>query len=270
MSLAGNKKQLKTLNAAAKLLFMKKAIFYILLAAIISGCQKSSADSASFAGNGTGGSLARFTIVGNYLYTVDEQQLKVFDISDPAQAIFRRSVPVGFQIETIYPFKDKLFIGSTTVVHIFSIADPSNPQKLSEAISPNVLRRCDPVVAKDSVAYATLRTNGSCGGTQSILAVYDIKDITKPVQRGFTQVSEPYGLGYADTTLYVCDRWDGLVVFNISNAYNPVRIKSIKQNNSRFIDVIPYGDVLVCWVSDGMVLYDISNKQNPVLIKQIL
>jgi len=251
---------------------MKQFLFFVCFAMAMYGCDKASNQTASaFAGGGTGagGSLARFTIVGNHLYTVDKQKLKVFDISNPAQANFIRSISVGFEIETIYPFKDKLFIGSTSVVHIFSIADPASPQKLSEAISPNVLRRCDPVVAKDTVAYATLRTNGACGGTQSILAVYDIKDIAKPVQKNFANVTEPYGLGYSETTLYVCDRLDGLVVFNIANAYNPVRVKNIKLTASQFIDVIPYGDILVCWLSNGLALYDISNKQNPVLIKQI-
>ena len=69
--------------------------------------------------------MARFTIVGNYLYTVDKTDLKVFDIANPAAPVFRQTVPVGFEIETIFPFKDKLFIGSTSVVHIFSIADPA-------------------------------------------------------------------------------------------------------------------------------------------------
>lgn len=252
---------------------MKKIFLPLFILTVILSCDKSSADVASVnagGATGTGGSLARFTIVGNYLYTVDKQNLKVYDIANPGNTVFKRSVPVGFQIETIYPFKDKLFIGSTTMVHIFSIADPANPQKLSEAISPAVLRRCDPVVAKDTVAYATLRTNGPCGGSQSILAVYDVKDITKPVQRNFALVTEPYGLGYADTALYVCDRWDGLVVFNIANAYNPARVRNIRPTTgSYFIDVVPYGDLLVCWLTDGMALYDISSRLNPVLIKKI-
>lgn len=252
---------------------MKKILLPLFALTVFLSCDKSAADTASFAAagttTGTGGSMARFTIVGNYLYTVDKQNLKVYDIGSPGQPVFKQSVAVGFQVETIYPFKDKLFIGSTTMVHIFSIADPANPQKLSEAISPTVLRRCDPVVAKDTVAYATLRTNGPCGGSQSILAVYDIKDITKPVQRNFVNVSEPYGLGYSDTTLYVCDRWQGLVVYNIASAYNPVPIRSLKLSTSVFYDLIPYGDLLVCWLSDGMALYDITNRQNPTFIKKI-
>ena len=247
-----------------------KHSFFIIILCILLGCEKSSENAAFNGGTGQGGSLARFTIMGNFLYTVDKEDLSVYNISNGAQPVFVRTIPIGFEIETIFPFKDKLFIGSTTVVHIFSIADPSNPTKLSEAISPEVMRRCDPVVAKDNVAFATLRTNGPCGGTQSILAVYDITDITNPVQKGSAIVSEPYGLGYSGDVLYVCDGIWGLVVFDISSPFEPSPIKTITApGNSAFIDVIPYNDLLVTWVTDGMLLYDISDKQNPVLIKKI-
>ncbi|HUQ64513.1 MAG TPA: hypothetical protein VM101_00030, partial [Flavitalea sp.] len=113
-----------------------KQIFVILSILFLFSCTKSADSAASFGGTGQGGSLARFTIAGNYLYTVDQENLKVYNIANPSQPVYVRTITVGFEIETIYPFKDKLFIGSTSVVHIFDITDPSNPQKLSEAISP--------------------------------------------------------------------------------------------------------------------------------------
>lgn len=245
---------------------MKKLLLIILVpVAIITAthCGKSTNSSTT---SGSGGSTARFAISGNYLYTVDNANLKVFDISTANDPVLKNTVPVGFEIETIYPFKDKLFIGSTSEVHIFSINNPESPQKLSTAISPEVMRRCDPVVAKDTVAYATLRTNGPCGGRQSILAAYDIKDITNPVQKGSYPVTEPYGLGYADTALYVCDR-NGLKVFNIKAAYQPLLIKSF--NDSWYLDVIPYNNTLICQVQDGLTLYDISKRLDPKLITKI-
>ena len=249
---------------------MKQLLYIFTITLFLFGCEKANMDSSKVSSNGQGGSLARFTIAGNYLYTVDKENLKVFEISNGAQPVFKRSVKVGFEVETIFPFKDKLFIGSTTVMHIFSIDDPANPVKLSEAISPQVMRRCDPVVAMDTVAYATLRTNGPCGGTQSILAVYNIKNVTNPVQVNFVNVSEPYGLGYSGNTLYVCDKNLGLIVYDISKPYEPQMIKAIKDSNSDIIDIIPYQNTLVCWASDGMVLYDITDKQSPVLIKKII
>ncbi len=245
-----------------------KQIFLYLFIFLLLGCDKMAADSAAYnPSSGTGGSMARFTIVGNYLYTVDKSDLKVFEIADPSNPVFKQTVPVGFEIETIYPFADKLFIGSTSMVHIFSIANPAQPQKLSEAISPNVLRRCDPVVAKQNVAYATLRTNGPCGGMGSVLAVYDITNITAPVQRNALPVTEPYGLGYSGDVLFVCDKAQGLMVYDISKPFEPSFIKSVDDGD--YIDVIPYGDVLVCWVTNGMLLYDISTPQNPQLLTQI-
>lgn len=229
-------------------------------------CSKDAARSFAQNGAGQGGSLARFAITGNYLYTVDKEKLRVFNISDAANPILKTTVNIGFEIETIYPFKDKLFIGSTSVVHIFSIDNPEQPQKLSTAISPQVLRRCDPVVAKDSVAFATLRTNAACGGTQSILAVYDITDITKPVQKATYPIPEPYGLGYADNALYVCDK-NSLMVFDISQPYQPEFLRSL--NDGSYVDVIPYSNTLICWVKEGVILYDISNRFTPQLITKI-
>jgi hypothetical protein len=249
---------------------MKKILPLFISLFLLLGCDKMSMSEAATYGptNGQGGSMARFTIAGNYLYTVDKTDLKVFDIANPAEPVFKQTVPVGFEIETIFPFGDKLFIGSTSVVHIFSIADPARPQKLSEAISPTVLRRCDPVVAKDKVAYATLRVNGPCGGTGSILAVYDITNITAPVQRHSVPVTEPYGLGYANNTLFVCDKVQGLLVFDITKPYEPRLLKSLKDGD--YIDVIPFGNLLVCWISNGMLIYDITDNNNPQLLTRIV
>lgn len=250
---------------------MKKKYFYFLLVPVMFfACEKNSSSPGgkSTETTGQGGSLATFAIVGNYLYTVDNEQLKVFDISNSADPQLKNTEDIGFTIETIFPFKDKLFIGSPTQIFIYSIADPAHPKKLSSAISPTVMRRCDPVVAKDSVAYATLRTNGPCGGTQSLLAVYNIKDITQPEQVATYPLGEPYGLGYSGDVLYVCDKWSGILLFDISQPYDPVLINKTLADG-QYQDVIPYQNTLICWTATGLILYDITDNRNPVLIKNI-
>lgn len=254
---------------------MKKIISLSLLCIIVLllvKCDKAGADSASFSTTGTGGSTARFTILNNYLYTVDKEKLKVYSIVNGADPVLKNTIQIGFEIETIYPFKDKLFIGSTSLIYIYSVTNPEMPQKLSTAFSPNAFYRCDPVVARDSVAYATHRINNIiCGGVvgqSSVLSVYDIRNINNPVQVSFRNITEPYGLGFADTTLYVCDK-NGLHIYSIANAFQPNFLRAINPTEW-FKDVIPYGNTLIAWVNGGVILYDITNRNNPQFIKKII
>jgi hypothetical protein len=239
-------------------------IFLLLAGWLFSGCSKDSAGLSSY--QGQGGSTARFTLSGDYLYTVDSRKLTSYHVADPANPILVNTQDVGFEIETIFPFANRLFIGSTSVIHIFKIDNPARPEKLSTAISPTVMRRCDPVVAKDSVAFATLRSSAACGGFQSILAVYDIKDIANPVQKMSLPLNEPRGLGYADTVLYVCDP-PGLQMYSISNAYSPMYLGSL--NDGEYFDVIPYGNLLFGQTKTGGLIYDISKPALPVKLSQI-
>lgn len=234
----------------------------LVVASSLSGCTKDGTASASAGFQGRGGSMARFAINGAWLYTVDSRKLTTYNLANPADPQLVQTQDVGFEIETIFPFGDKLFIGSTSVIHIFSIDNPARPERLSTAISPTVMRRCDPVVAKDTVAYATLRSGTDCGGIQSILAVFDIKNITAPVQRFTYTLAAPRGLGYSDTILYVCDP-PGLKIFNISNAFAPEYLGAI--TGDEYWDVIPYGDRLYAWVKGGGIIFDIAQPRLPVL-----
>lgn len=240
--------------------------FLVIFSVALKSCTKENA-AAGGGGLGAGGSTARFTIAGNYLYVVDHSSLKAFDISDPGVApVLKSTTAVGINIETIFPYQDKLFIGSSFSMHIYSLADPAKPSKLAEA--QYIIRMsCDPVVAKDSTAYATLNASGPCGGGMSQLVVYNIKDITRPVFQRALPLNGPYGLGISDSALYVCEGQGGLNVYNIRNTYNPQLLRTI--SGDTFYDVIPYGNILVCQLSNGIALYDISNRQQPVFLSRL-
>ena len=106
---------------------------------------------------------------------VDNVSLKAFDISSNTTPVYKSKTEIGINIETIFPYQDKLFIGSSSTMYIYSLSDPSRPTQLGKA-EYTIRMSCDPVVAKDSVAYATLRATGPCGGGQSALVVYNIKN----------------------------------------------------------------------------------------------
>jgi hypothetical protein len=229
----------------------------ILISILFLACSKDGA--ADSAASGKGGSLARFTTVGNYLYIADQFGINVFDISTPGKAENRGSVPIGFGIETIFPYKDKLFIGSIDGMFIYSLDNPASPKKLGEA---RHLRSCDPVVANDSMSYVTLRGGTACGPATDGLYTYNITDLSKPVQKSLLQLSNPYGLGLTDSIVYVCRGDKGLTVVNVKQSNAPKETKTIK--DAEYYDVIPYDQILICYVKTGILLYDISNPGNPV------
>jgi hypothetical protein len=103
---------------------------------------------------GIAGSMARFSIVNNYLYAVNTSSIKVLDISMVNDPQLQNTVPVGWNIETIYPFKNKLFLGSSTGMFIFDISNPVAPAREGSVAH---FRACDPVVADDTYAFVTLR-----------------------------------------------------------------------------------------------------------------
>lgn len=245
-----------------------KTSLYILLSVIIltlsvTSCEKSNQAAAS-AGTGVAGSLAKFTISGNYLYAVSSHYLYTVDITDPAHPVRVGQSQLNFDMETIYPYRNRLFIGSRTGLYIYSIDTASSPRLIGEAKHG---RSCDPVVANDSVSYSTLKGNSYCGPATSGLYVYDVRDLNQPVLKTTIPLNDPVGLGMADSALYVCCAADGLKVFSTKKVYDPVLVQSVAGNN--FIDLIPYNGILICWVSDGIVLYDISDQLHPVYIKKI-
>lgn len=250
---------------------MKKIILYSLYTCFLLSafnCSKESASKSESAfSTGAGGSTARFTINGNYLYVVDHTGLKTFDITNPLTPVYKGKKELGLNIETIFPYGNKLFIGSSTTMYIYSVETPDNPALIASA-RYQIRMACDPVVANETVAYATLRASGPCGGGVSQLVVYNIQNPSRPVLANTISLNDPYGLGMQGNALYVCERDGGLKVFDIASQYAPVFKTTI--TGERFLDVIPYGDVLIAQVQGGMALYDIgTNPLEPAFIAKL-
>lgn len=237
-------------------MFANKNILSILIAVIVFAiaCTKDAARSSEPTDTGTGGSLARFTITAGHLYLADYHTLEVYDLSNPTTPVKKKSINIGFGIETIYPYQDKLFIGSRDGMYIYSLEDPGNPTKLGEA---RHVRSCDPVVANDTVAYVTLRGNNACGPAEDGLYIYDIKNVTQPVQKSLLRLSYPAGLGLKDHVVFISRGDQGLTLVNVKDPAKPEEMYTVR--DASYIDVIPYDDLLICYVQDGLLVYDISD-----------
>ncbi len=233
---------------------LKNVFIYLSLLFLYSACSKDGTNSTADAGSGKGGSLARFTIVGNYLYLADYSTIEVIDITSPSNPVNKNSVQVSFGVETIFPYKDKLFIGSVDGMYIYSLSDPAKPVLLGSA---RHVRSCDPVVANGTTAFVTLRGGSRCGAAQDGLYIYDVSKITEPVQKFLLPLSTPYGLGLSDTVVFVCRGINGLTAVNIKKSDDPKIMYTMKDEN--YMDVIPLNNFLLCYVGNGLTIYDKSN-----------
>ena len=206
---------------------------------------------------GQGGSLARFQIVSNYLYTVGSHEMTIFNISNLTKPTLASSFYAGNNIETLFQADGYLYIGSTDGMYIYDLVNPEKPTRLSEFLH---WTGCDPVVVDGDYAYLTLRGGNNCGEQESVLEVIDIKDKTKPTLAARYTLDNPYGLGIKSNTLFICDGTAGLKLFNKED---PLKISMIKQfKNIQSKDVIPLEDKLL--MIGGNTLYQYNYVQNGV------
>ena len=227
----------------------------------------SSQIAAPMAKTGVSGSLARFKIYANYLYTLEQYQLGVFDISHPTQPELLDKIGTSWLSETLFIKGNELFVGTRDGMIIYSLAQPEAPQYLS---SIQHWRSCVPVVVEDQNAFITLRSGGStCGGTTNELQVINISDLNTPKLLASYPMYGPYGLGISNHTLFVCDGDAGLKVYDASDvmkiADNPIQF--FPEINA--LDVIPLNDHLMMIGKDGLYQYDFSDLKHIELLSYI-
>ena len=212
---------------------------------------------------GMGGSMARFTIVNSHLYTVSNNSLDVFNIYTPQTPSFVSKLQLGWGIETIYPFKNKLFIGSNTGMFIYDISNPEQPSKQGQF---NHVRTCDPVIAEDNYAYVTLRSGTGCPGSSNQLDVIDISNIFGPKLVKSYTMTNPHGLSKDGNLLFICDGKQGLKVYNATDVNAISLLKHISGPDA--YDVIAWNDLAIVSAADGLYQYDYSDATNVKLLSK--
>jgi len=178
--------------------------------------------------------LARFKIVGDYLYVVDYSNINIFDIADVANPEVLEDVQVAWDIETIFNQGEILFIGGRQGMYIYDISQPEKPTFISEFRHGTA---CDPVVVDGDYAYVTLKGGNFCGNTESGLYVVDVSDLTNPELKVIYPMSGPNGLGIKGDLLFVCDGDAGLRVLDKSNTPNITEVDHFEDIFA--YDVIP-------------------------------
>lgn len=211
------------------------------------------------------GSFARFTIVGDFLHTVDHRNLLTFDIS-AGEAALENKKDLGWGIETIFPYKDKLFIGSNSGMYIFDNSTPGSPQLASTF---QHARACDPVVVKNDVAYVTLRDGTRCQGFVNQMDVVDVKNIFKPKLIKSYEMLNPHGLSVRGDYAYICEGRHGLKVMDIQDNTDIKQVSFEKDMDS--YDVISLSESRLLLIgADGFFFINSSDKGDLKVISSIL
>ncbi|MEQ8702883.1 MAG: hypothetical protein RIC19_03130 [Phaeodactylibacter sp.] len=217
---------------------------------------------------GVGGSMARFTLAQDHLYVVDEYNLHVFGLAAPKQPEKLTTVNVGWGIETLFPYGDKLFIGANNGMYIFDNSVPTAPVQLSLFQHATA---CDPVFVDGNTAYVTLRDGQECETFTNQLDVVDITSLTNPVLIKSFEMHNPHGLSKLNNALYICENEQGVKIFDATNPETIGSNQIGKMTGFQAYDIITLqGDLAIVIGEDGLYQYDISDPAAPRRLSNLL
>lgn len=213
----------------------------------------------------TNGSMARFSIINNYLYAVGFSNLTALDISQPFSPEYNSTVQVDFHVETIYPLKDKLFVGTNNGMYMYDVnATPGNPALIGQFTH---VRGCDPVIADDRYAYVTINDSSACLGFNNELQIVDISSLANSFLVKSYPLTHPVGLSKDGTSLFVCDAAGGLKVYDAADVNN---LKLLKQLDDAVVyDVVAENGIAIVVAADGIYEYDYTDLSNIHLLSKL-
>lgn len=227
------------------------------------GLAMTSTPSTNASSTGLNGSMSRFTIYNDRLYSVINNSLNIFDLTSDIPKKAADNLYVGWNVETIFSYKTNLFFGTSTGLIIYSVADPLKPEYQS---SISHAYACDPVVVDNDLAYVTLHSGSICdvSANENSLLIIDVKDVKNPKQLVTYNLTNPKGLGIDAGKLFLCD--DGLKVFQLDTPQTLMAHQLAHYQGMDGYDVIPNNNILMMIATDGLYQYDYSDLNN---IKQI-
>lgn len=223
-------------------------------------------NSGGNAGSSTGvnGSMSRFSLYQDYLYVVLNDQMSIFSLAgeEPAKAV--ENIHIGGNVETLFSYKDCMFMGTPMGMLIYSVADPLNPEYQSFMMH---VYGCDPVVVENDIAYVTVHDGNNCGQNFNELIILDVSNVKRPQPIVSYTMTKPKGLGIDNGTLFLCD--DGLKIYNAEDPQTLMANRLAHYSGMEGYDVIPHNNVLMMIADDGIYQYDYSNLEEIKLLSKL-
>lgn len=250
---------------------LKSGFLLFVIAMAMNGCYKSDSGSPAMDNGGSttgkGGSMAKFSIINDHLYLINDSSLVVYSVSNAANPSQINKINVDFGIETVFALKEKLFIGSISGVYIYDISNPNNILFLSKY---EHITSCDPVVANDTLAFATLNSRSTCRWNNNVnqLDVIDIRNVVYPTWLSSVPYVDAKGLGIDSTYVFVCIGAEGVQILDFSNPYQLVRVSGVLGINA--YDLILKDKIMYLVGKDGLFQYDYTDIHQIELLSNIL
>ncbi|MCB9195677.1 MAG: hypothetical protein H6600_01955 [Flavobacteriales bacterium] len=218
---------------------------------------------SSFSGVGEEGrgTLNKIATMNDYVYVVGNNKMYVF-ADDNNDLIARNVVHLNsWDVETIYPNEGNLYIGTQSSMILMNTNNPENPSEVSSYFHPT---SCDPVLPNGDVAYLTLRSadNSGCAGDENTLTILNMEDEKNPTPLNSIVMNSPYGMTISGNYLWVGEGTNGLSLFDNSNPFDPVLIKTFTDVEAYDVianPAIPNG--IYVTGSEGMDHYNVDYQQ---------
>lgn len=220
-----------------------------------------SSGGSSGGSTGVNGSMSRFGLYKDYLYVVLNDYMSIFNLAGDKPEKVVENMYIGGSVETIFSYKDCMFMGTPTGMIIYSVANPLKPEYQSMMWH---VYGCDPVVVENDIAYVTVHSGNNCGQNFNELIILNVKDVKNPQPIVSYTMTKPKGLGIDNGTLFLCD--DGLKIYNAEDPQTLMANRLAHYSGMEGYDVIPHDNVLMMIADDGIYQYDYSNLKE---IKQL-
>lgn len=221
------------------------------------------ASSSGMISSSKGGSMACFSLLGDYLYTLTPNSIETFDIkkTDNPKQVGTTDI-FGDTYETVFTNGENLFVGGQGGMYIFDLDNPEQPQLTGEY---KHLQSCDPVVVEGDLAYVTLRDGNICGRNEEInrLEIVDISNSSNPKRISSNKLTNPRGLAVDERYVFVCDGNAGLRVIDATNPRDVDLVETYDDiTNTYDLINIPSRKLLIMVGNTSVIQYDYSNMNN--------
>ena len=211
----------------------------------------------------TAGSMTRFLPIDGYLYTINFNELVLFQIGSDYRPSPWIKKNTETQAETLFQLNDLLFVGSINGMLLYDVSDAADPDYINRI---EHMRSCDPVVADANYAYVTLRGGTNCFTDINELQTIDIQDPQNLSLVSRKDMYNPHGLGIYNDHLIICDGTAGIKIVDVSTPTEPNIVNSAPIQFAYDV-IIDYPLALIVGETD-LFQYDISNLPEMQLISQ--